>query len=814
MSDRSKIHSRTLGANPGDLDPADARLLAERLSYVAKATGDLIWDRDFDSGQLWCNDNFRATFGISHQELESNPDWWTDRIHPDDLERVRNAFQGFLDGDSKSWLEETRFRVPDGSYRHFHSRGYAVRANEGRVRRLIGVMTDVTDQRQAEAERDQLFRLSLDLLCVGEFNGSFRRVNPAWEDVLGFPLPELMAKNFVELIHADDRSAVLLAMAGSPAGREQRSVECRCLCRDGSFKWILFSAMPQPDEGLVYVVGKDITARKQAEQALLAAKEAAEAANLAKSEFLARMSHEIRTPMNGVLGMNGLLLDTELTPGQREYADAVQQSGKGLLTVINDILDFSKVEAGKLELEVLDFDVRETVEEAVTLLAERAQAKHLEIHCLVDEDVPRRAAGDPGRLRQILNNLAGNAIKFTHRGEIVVEVEPCPPDREDSEGAVRLRFSVRDTGEGIPRGAIGRLFRPFSQGNESVSRRHGGTGLGLVIAKQLAELMGGEIGVESKSGEGSTFWFTVRLWKRDGPAPVPPPELRGLRVLVVDDNRSSLRAIEHHLQSLGMNVMCSPEAERTVELMESAWRAGAPFALALLDETLPGADALSLARDIKSRDTLRSLPLLLLSSIAGRGGAREGLAAGFAGYVAKPVRRAPLHDRVVSALGLARAKASHGEADAPSAERVPIRARILVAEDNVVNQKVASRILEKMGARVDVVANGLEALAALSRLPYDLVLMDCQMPDMDGFKAAESIRAMEASIRNGEVAGAPGTSFALDRSESGHIPIIALTANAMQGDREKCLAAGMDYYLAKPVGAPALRAAVGKFLER
>jgi PAS domain S-box-containing protein len=636
--------------------------------------------------------------------------------------------------------------------------------------------------------------------------GRFIFANKHFCEYKGKELDEILGKtNFEidppELAQEYREIDELLIQTRQPFEAEEARID-----PDGQRKWVHIIKMPVLDDSRT-VIGTqgmfwDVTASKQAEENLTMAKEAAEAAARTKSEFLANMSHEIRTPMNGVIGMAGLLLQGELNPQQREFAETILASAETLLAIINDILDLSKIEAGKLTFEVLDFDLVKTVEGTLDMLAQRAQDKGLELAGTVASEVPTRLRGDPGRLRQVLVNLVGNAIKFTEQGEVVVRV--CKESETRTHALVR--FYVQDTGIGISPEAQEKLFRAFSQADSSTTRRYGGTGLGLAIAKQLVTMMGGQIGMYSGPGKGSTFWFTAQLEKQARDLESPDSYrhvLYQLRVLVVDDNATNRQILRHQLTVWKMLPSSAASGREALKMLRTAAMEALPYDLALLDVQMPEMDGFTLAQSIKADPAIASTRLVVLTSMGQALSAQELRNAGIAAYLVKPVKQSHLFDCLTNAIGqtatetfLVYPTSSQPVSTSPAPQRE--RPRILLAEDNIINQKVALGQLRKLGYAADTVANGLDVLAALQRLSYDIILMDCHMPKMDGYEATQAIRKKEGSLDQSRLPKSP-------------VHIIAITANAMQGDAEKCFAVGMNDYLSKPIGLLDLRVALERW---
>jgi len=667
---------------------------------------------------------------------------------------------------------------------------------------LAGAMTAALRESEGWAQKLALIAARTDKAAVIlDRDGRIEWVNKSFCDLTELAEEEVLSKPF---------TAVLEGLMTDPAVLQQ--IE-ECLTAGKSFQgeilnaskygrtyWLALEIQPNYDEeGRVAnftALGSDITQHKQAEEKLLGAKEAAEAASRAKSNFLANMSHEIRTPINGVVGMLKLLEETELTQRQQRYVRTALASADALMNVINDILDFSKIEAGKLELEDIPFDLYEVVENVMTMFAERAERKGLELAYHIDRTVPRFVRGDPNRLGQVLINLVGNAVKFTERGEVTLSLSV---DRQQ-EGETACRFTVRDTGIGMSERQKARLFEPFSQGDSSTTRRYGGTGLGLAISRELVERMGGFMGLESRLGAGTTFWFVVNFPL----APIPEGKreeagaLAGLRVLVVDDHPATRHMFEGLLASWGCEVQGSGDPDEALALVRTEAQAGRPFRVVLIDRWLGRCDGLSLGKKILTQEGTGKPALLLVTTVSDTADEQAGKA-GFFAAVAKPVRRSELFNALTACIGAARRREerSRAESTEPHGERKQSRGHVLIAEDNEINQEIAVEILTNAGFSCDCVFTGRQALEAVKKGGYDVVLMDWHMPEMDGFECAREIRKWEEEQAEG--------------GKVPRIPIIALTANAVKGDRERCLKAGMDDYISKPLDPEKLVALVEKY---
>ena len=649
---------------------------------------------------------------------------------------------------------------------------------------VLGLDRDISERRRVEGEliREKQFFESLVLnspaaIVVLDDHEKISSCNPAFEELYGYKSNEILGVELDTLIttpetraEAQQYSQQVRTGTVHAFGKRRR--------KDNSPVDVEIFGVP------VFVAGEKIgtLAIYHDVSELVHARKEAEEASRTKSEFLANMSHEIRTPMNGVIGMLELALDTSLTSEQRDYLQTSLQSAEALLTLLNDILDFSKIEAGRLEFENINFSLRNTVEDVAYTLARRAQDKGLEMACLIHPDLTAELRGDPGRLRQILVNLVGNAIKFTHQGEIVISAEPI----EETDTHAIIHFAVQDTGIGIPYERQGAVFDRFTQADGSTTRKYGGTGLGLTISKQLVDALGGKIGVTSTPGVGTTFWFDLKFEKQarqkrtTAPLTLGPVNLTQARILIVDDNQTNRMVLKKNVEALGSRVEAVSSGAKGLETLRNAHRAGDPFHLVLLDMQMPGMDGEQTARAIKSDPAAKEAKILILTSMGHRGDAIRLEALGCSGYLLKPVKQQMLFDAVIAVLGRQEERESGLVTRHTLSEQRKLGLRILLAEDNAINQKLAIVLLQKAGYSVDAVDSGAQALQKVQMNQYSAVLMDVQMPDMDGLEATQQIRQLEKSTGH-------------------HIPIIAMTAHAMQGDRERCLEAGMDDYITKPL---------------
>jgi PAS domain S-box-containing protein len=701
----------------------------------------------------------------------------------------------------------------------------SVRTDKGLV--VVATIMDITNRKEAERrlrESEERFRLAMEVTSDGLWDWHLPTLqayhSPSWRALLGLENEEILQNNisdWKQRIHPEDRSQVETALNEHLSGRRRDfSVEHRIQHRTGDWRWVLLRGrmVSHDEQGRpLRMMGTmvDITEQKRAMAELQEAKERAESATAAKSQFLATMSHEIRTPMNGVLGMTELLLSTDLNEKQRRFAETVHRSGEGLLAIINDILDFSKIEAGKLALEQIEFELDTLVEDVAELFAEHAHKKGLELVCQIPPEHPLPVKGDPHRLRQILSNLVTNALKFTERGEVVIRVAITGETSHDR----TVELSVRDTGIGIPLDAQAKIFESFSQADGSTTRKFGGTGLGLAIIKQLARLMRGDVRVASAPGQGSTFTVTVPMLKGaelvSGPA--ASTCLHGIPVLIVDDNATNREILMNQTSLWGMQPETAADAAEGFVLLQAAAARGAPYPVVLLDWHMPGEDGLSLAKRILDETSLCRPHLVLLSS----GGLDDPVQIqGLSASLTKPIRQHELHHLLTSLLGSSLSRKLEMQPAAAPAPQL-LEARILLAEDNLVNQELARAVLEKFGCQVDVVGNGRAAVDAMAHRAYDLVLMDCMMPEMDGYEATRAIRNAERETRNDEQGGRSERSD-VQRStfnvhRSGRVPIVAMTANALEGDRERCLEAGMDDYLSKPFKQEELRLLLSRWIS-
>jgi two-component system, sensor histidine kinase and response regulator len=813
------------------------RLANARLELALRGSNIGIWEFEMPDGIV---QNSRVNFinlweqlGFDRPESPMEYSASMSLVHPDDREALGRAIEAYLYGATGEFEVEHRARRKDGSYTWLLARGVAMRDPTGRPIRFIGTSVDITDHRRAEEllrESEGRFRGTFENAAVGiahkDALGRWLRVNKKYCEIVGYDLDELHHKTFHDITHPDDLAIThenykFLIRGELPSFAEEK----RYIRKDGSFTWVNVTISLQRDSAgqpaYAIAVLEDISERKRLESELRLAKETAEAANRAKDDFLANVSHEIRTPMNAILGMTELVLDTPLGDDQQQCLQTVKSAADNLLSIINDLLDFSKIEAGKLELDSGNFSLRITLGETLRALAIRAHKKGLELVCHAQSDVPDALVGDAGRLRQVLLNLVGNAIKFTEEGEVVIRVELDNAATSESEAVVQ--FSVCDTGIGIPLDKQQMIFRAFEQEDTSTTRRYGGTGLGLTIAAQLVALMGGKIVVDSKPGRGSTFAFTARFGRQPGistdSAARPPALLNNLPVLIVDDNATNRHILEEWLRSWQMQPAAVGDGMAAVDVLWHGAACGRPCALVLLDARMPDTDGLDVAAKIRERSELSATRIILLTSGERPSDHARIRTLRIDAHLLKPVQQEELLETIYRVMNTV-------DVDGPSVNespRVPTPTatplRILVAEDNEFNSRHIERLLLRRGMSVRLASNGRAALELLG-LPvdatgretephhgeplystsfvdsslvkdYDLLLLDLHMPEIDGFHVVQAIRRCERQV-------------------GGHLPVIALTARSRQEDRERCLAAGMDEYLSKPLRSAELFAAIDR----
>ena len=767
----------------------------DRFRIMANSCPTGIWVTDAQGGVQFINRKYREFRGTTYEQVEA--DKWQLVLHPDDAPEYARAFHRAV-REHTPFRADARVRRADGEWRWVESYAEPRLSPGGEFLGLVGTSQDITERKQSEQalqSSEEKFRQLAEnvrevFFMLSPATKEMLYVSPAYEQVWGRSRDSLYQNpmSWMAAIHPDDLLQARLLAARQLQGEPVES-EYRIRTPDGVEKWIRARAFPIHNQAgqLLRIVGiaEEITQRKRYLEELIHAREDAEAANQAKSSFLANMSHEIRTPMNGILGMAGLLLNGDLEPRQRKRAQTLCDSAEALLGILNDILDFCRMEAQKVTLEETAFDLRNLVEGVADLMAVKSQEKGVELLCFIEPDVPTQLLGDTSRLRQVLVNLTGNAVKFTAAGEVSIRVK-CETAGEPG----RIRFEVRDTGIGIPENKRTVLFHPFSQVDTSTSRRYGGTGLGLSIVRMLVDIMGGKFGLESVEGKGSCFWFTVALERQSAVQRPKPLSLAGWRILVVDDNVANRSLLMELLALWEASAVQADDAKAALDLLRGG--DGGPFDAVLVDLEMPGIDGEQLGALIREYPELTDTARVLMTPLRLSADAERWHRLGFAGHVSKPVKQGELGTCLASILGYGPAPARPSAMPKPSRTSPELRAQLhlLVVEDNKVNQEVALGILENLGYRADVAADGYSALRALAEKDYDLILMDCQLPEMDGYETSRRIRQLDTAVRNHA------------------IPIIAATAHAMPGDREKCLAAGMNGYVAKPLRPDALERAI------
>jgi PAS domain S-box-containing protein len=771
------------------------RLAQERLNLALEGSNLALWDLDVVADRLYVSERWSVIMGGKEQETFLNTAQLFNFIHQEDRQSFKDSLISALKGKTEYFSTDFRVLRDDGEWAWVHTHGKVVeRDADGRAIRMTGTNADITERKYAEESLHKsetklrtLYDSTSDAVMLLDENGFFD-CNLATLKMFGCKSKEEFCSRRPEEYSPPEQpdgmdSRVLTGqMIYLAMERGSNRFEWRYQRADDGKTFdaeVLFNGMHLDGKTVLQATARDITERKKAELELLLAKEAAEAAVKVKSNFLANMSHEIRTPMNGIIGMTELALDTELTPEQTEFLTLVKFSADSLLTIVNDILDFSKIESGKMDIENIEFSLEDTLRNTLKSLAVRAHQKNLELLLHIAPDVPDRLLGDPGRLRQVIVNLVGNAVKFTEKGEIEASVERII---SPSGKKVSLRFSVRDTGIGIPGEMFASIFESFSQVDTSTTRKYGGTGLGLTISAQLVKLMGGNIGLESEIGKGSTFHFTLHM---DMVSDEPLSHYQhtgcvaGMSVLVVDDNKTNRILLQEMLRNWKMLPTVVESGEQALVELERATKTGQPYQMALLDLQMPGMNGFELAEQIRKHPEHVRASVMMLTSEGQRGHAARCRELGIAGYLVKPISQSELLDSIMTALG----EPQHVRATPitrHSLRETRRKMNLLLAEDNKVNQTLAIRLLEKLGHTVTLANNGLEAVQHWQSGSFDAILMDVDMPELNGYDATRQIRELE-------------------KLSGQHIPIIAMTAHAMQGAREECLSHGMDGYLSKPI---------------
>ncbi|MBI1311325.1 response regulator [bacterium] len=768
---------------------------------------DNIYFKDRDSRFLRVNTAMARWFGIdSPDEAVGRTD--SDFFAAEHAEQARKDEIALMKSGLPVLELEEKEIWPDGRTTWVSTSKLPLRDEEGQIVGTFGVSRDITRQQEAlialqksERQNRMIVDTALDAFVAMDADGLIADWNPQAEKTFGWSRSEVLGQNLAgkiipERYREQHTTGLKRYLETGEQNVLQRRLELTAIHRNGTEFPVELTISPISDDASTLFAAfiHDISKRKKAERELRESKESAESANRAKSDFLANMSHEIRTPMNAIIGMTELVLDMELTQSQRDYLSMVRSSSESLLTLINDILDFPKIEAGKLELEAVAFSLQECLGDTLKSLALRAHREELELACHIDPSVPDWLIGDPARLRQIIVNLVGNAIKFTEQGEVVVHADVD----EQSNGSVLLHFSVTDTGIGIPPQKIKTVFGAFEQADSSTTRRYGGTGLGLAICARLSRLMNGTVWAESELGKGSTFHFTARLGLSDAPPKTIERRIvQGNRVLVVDDNATNRLILDEMLRNWGIEVTCVESVDKALTVLRASRESGRPFQLVLSDVHMPDRDGFDLAQEMHDDPSMSEAVIMMLTSGDRSGDVVKCRDLGVASYLRKPVKQSELFDVLVAALGIDGMDESQpsGQANDDIITTTLPPLRVLLAEDSIVNQKLALALLKKWGLTVSVAQNGVEAVQQATTQEFDLVLMDIQMPEMDGLEATRRIRTHQVST-------------------GGHVPIIAMTAHAMTGDREECLEAGMDSYVSKPVRSWQLKQEIAKFFPK